>query len=537
MKSSGSLQSARRPASRRRRCSARRAWDAVLAAALLPLGAACSSPPISPAASPSGLPAYFRVEASGEIRLDDIRVPGRAWLDYLVQPDGSVTITALRATMRDLDIVTRFLFFDTDRERLRCTEFSNVGPIAGRLAAGGTIAVPSGAASLTGRSFAERAAGGGCTGLARQISAVNDRPLTVDHDPGRDRFRFSGSFTTTHRDRSFDVAIEMAGSYVNRPPIARIGVGGPGLDPELIQAGCPPLAGVNPPAADANDPAGLRLNLVSVSSDPDGSWGRSSIEREQWAHSTGGPFHFLGEGRVIGPVLFELDRDHRLELTVSDHLGARSRHSCQFRVADASPPTLTPPAPVTVRCSVPDGATPDTSSELAAFLAGATAADRADPEPLLLTPKVGGVEVAGSTLFPLGATTPVTFLARDRSGHVASELSAVTVAPRLRFWLPLPAVDPTLQLVPVTPRFEIGQGCGALRVVLESIRSSAPQLDPDDIVGAEIGSDDREFMIRARPAPGGRERVFEITYAAVDDQGREERHSEWLVVRGGQGQP
>lgn len=498
--------------------------------AVLAMG--CPSPTaVSPPAG-RGLAEQYKVRATGSIRLDDIRVPGRAWLDYLVYPDGRVTVTAMRANIPDLDIVTRFLFFETDRERLRCTEFSNTTAVDGRLMSGGVLVFPASAASLTGLSYTDREAGGGCTGSVRLITATNDRAFSLEHDPAHDRFRFRGAFVTSYHDKTFDLRIDMEGSYVNRPPEARIGVGGPDLDPDLIQGGCPPLTGINPPTAEANDPEGLRLSLLSVSTDPDGGWRRSDIEREQWAHSTGGPYEFLGEGRLIGPVLFELGLQHRLELTVSDRLGARGRDVCGFLVSDTTPPRIDPPDPITVPCTVPGGATPDTSAGLSEFLASATATDLADPEPSPLPPQVGGVDVEGSTLFPIGRSTTVVFRARDRNGLVGSDLSTVTVRHRLEITLPVAVVEPTLQPIRIEPTVRIDETCGSLRLVLESIRSSVPQLDPNDILEAELGTDDRDFAIRAVPAPSGADRTFEITYLAVDEGGREERHKELFVVRG-----
>lgn len=508
-------------------------WAATAVLGILAaLATSCSSPSPTPPPADRGLAAQYKVEVAGSIRLDDIRVPGRAWLDYLVFPDGRVTVTALRANIPDLDIVTRFLFFETDRERLRCTEFSNTAAVEGRLMSGGLLVFPASAASLAGLSYTDRDAGGACTGAVRLITATNDRAFSLEHDPAHDRFRFRGSFVTSYRDKTFDLRIDMDGSYVNRPPDARIGVGGPGLDPDLIQGGCPPLTGINPPTAEANDPEGLRLNLLSVSTDPDGGWGRSDIEREQWAHSTGGPYEFLGEGRLIGPVLFELGLQHRLELTVSDRLGARGRDVCGFLVSDTTPPAVDPPVPITVPCTVTGGATPDTSTGLAEFLQSATASDLVDPDPSPLPPQVDGADVDGSTLFPVGRSTTVVFRARDRHGLVGSDLSTVTVRYRLEITLPVAAVDPTLQPIRIEPSVRIDETCGPLRLVLESIRSNAPQLDPNDILEAELGTDDRDFVIRAVPAPSGADRVFEITYLAVDEAGREERHTEQLVVRG-----
>jgi hypothetical protein len=145
---------------------------------------------------------------------------------------------------------------------------------------------------------------------------------------------------------------------------------------------------------------------------------------------------------------------------------------------------------------------------------------------------VDGVDVDRSTLFPVGRSTTVVFRSRDLNGVVGSDLSTVTVRPRLVFTLPSPVIDPTLQPIRIQPRFRIDESCGSLRLVLESIRSTEPELDPNDVLDAEFGTDDRDFVIRAVPAADGSDRVFEITYLAVDEAGGEERHTEKLLVRG-----
>lgn len=105
--------------------------------------------------------------------------------------------------------------------------------------------------------------------------------------------------------------------------------------------------------------------------------------------------------------------------TATDDAGNSSSGSFRVVVRDTTPPTVTPPADVTVPATEADGAKGSASSALAAFLAGGSALDVVDVAPARLAPQVGGVDVDGSSLFPLG-TTPVTFRFVDDSGNIGS---------------------------------------------------------------------------------------------------------------------
>ncbi len=314
------------------------------------MGSGCRRPVPVAAGDPLALPRAYRVQADGELGISGLRLPGRLRMDYLVAPDGTVGVTDLTAWIRDVDIVTSFLFWETGRERLRCTKLSQTGTIFGRLEAGGRLLFPAGAAELTGVSFDRRAEDRTCPGLARQVTARNNAALTATHDPAGDHFAMSGSFRGRFRDEDVAIEIAMAGSFLNRPPAAQIGVFEPprpkGIsaaelpgDFDLPQGGCPPLRGTNPPGAVANSSEGLRLQLISLSSDPDGRGrgGRGDVARDVWSHSVdGGPFRSLGRTQIVPPVLFELHRDHVLVLTTSDHAGAAAREVCRFRVITAA---------------------------------------------------------------------------------------------------------------------------------------------------------------------------------------------------------
>lgn len=296
----------------------------------------CPSPPPPPV--DLELPQAYVAEASGEVDVDGLVFHGHARIDYLISPTDEVNITRLRFWIDDADIVVRGPFGgERRRERLRCTSFAIENPVTGRLNAGSPdkLIVATGAASVVGVSFGERAADRTCPGLARQITATNNADFELVHDPRSDRFEIATTFTGTLDGESVSIRIAMDGSFVNRPPVPLIGIGGPGLPVDSIQGACPPIVGTNPPYTPANDPEGLRVRLLSLASDPDGGTGRSDITREYWLHSDGGPFTLIGTRQLIGPVLFPNGSQNRLVLEVSDRSGARTRKICEFLVQPA----------------------------------------------------------------------------------------------------------------------------------------------------------------------------------------------------------
>ncbi len=95
---------------------------------------------------------------------------------------------------------------------------------------------------------------------------------------------------------------------------------------------------------------------------------------------------------------------------------------------DRTPPTVTPPAPVTVVATERGGARGSASPALATFLSGGSATDNLDPSPNRLAPQVAGSSAANNTFFPLG-TTGVTFRFQDVAGNIGSGNSSVRVVP------------------------------------------------------------------------------------------------------------
>jgi len=282
------------------------------------------------------IPQEYRAELNGLITLGDNIVPGRVLVDYQVYPDLQVVVTNLAVWMDDLDLVTPFLWWEVVREPLRCTFFRNDGAITGVLD-NGELVIPAGA-TILGHSFLKRDAQGKCTGKARRLDTASNAELRIIHDPAGNHIALSAAFDTSHEDNTFTVSLEAEGHYLNRPPVVELVVSGENVT--VGEDGCPSVEKGKPPIALANTPDGLQITLKSISYDPDGNWPkdfnlkrpRVDIAAEQWARSRRGGFSYLGEGRDIGPLLFEIGREHQLLLWVTDRYGAEARKLCHFQV-------------------------------------------------------------------------------------------------------------------------------------------------------------------------------------------------------------
>jgi hypothetical protein len=112
--------------------------------------------------------------------------------------------------------------------------------------------------------------------------------------------------------------------------------------------------------------------------------------------------------------------------TTTDTHGNSANGSFSVTVRDTTPPLVTPPVSITVPATEAGGARGSAWPAVAAFLAGASAKDIADPSPMQLSPQVGGANVDNTTLFPYGTTT-VKFRFRDASNNIGSASASVTV--------------------------------------------------------------------------------------------------------------
>jgi hypothetical protein len=282
------------------------------------------------------IPQSFWAEGEGLVSVGERSVPGRLRLQYLLYPDQRVVIPSLVVWMDDLDLIVLFLWWEAAREPLRCTAFRNPQPIQASLD-DGELVVPPGT-QLLGQSYYERQPDGTCKGKARRLEPATTTEMRIVHDPEGNRFAFTAEFDSSYDGNPFSVALELEGAYLNRPPVAELEAEADGLP--TAADGCPATDKGQPPIVPANSPQGLRVTLRSDAYDPDGHWpeganpkrSRVDLQFEQWARSGPNGFRFLGAGQEIGPVLFEVDREHRLLLWVTDRQGAESRKTCHFQV-------------------------------------------------------------------------------------------------------------------------------------------------------------------------------------------------------------
>lgn len=362
---------------------------------------------------------------------DGVVFPSTFEMNYeLDNATGRVNITRLYTTLADMDVTFHFLIFETGRVQIRCGSARNDTSIEGSVDASGNLTIAGGAATLAGASYDKRYPTGDCGGNVSAITLNNNAPLTGLLDPVSNRISFAGVFSATTEGRAYTVRLDMNGDYLNRPPVAIFGVDGPGLD-RFAQGGCPAvMRGGNPPepVAEANNPSGLKMFLKSFSQDPDGAWSGGDLRFDQWFHGRDSdPLKFIGESRRLGPLVFEFGPMHHLELETIDRAGARAVSTCDFRVVDTTPPTVTAPASTTVVETLSGGATPSTSDALRSFLAGASATDSVSSSPKPLPSLVNGKEVTDTTFFPTGSWTAVQFRFVDGFGNVGVATSSVNV--------------------------------------------------------------------------------------------------------------
>jgi hypothetical protein len=117
------------------------------------------------------------------------------------------------------------------------------------------------------------------------------------------------------------------------------------------------------------------------------------------------------------PTFFPLG-DTVVTFTSTDSSGVVSTVTTTVTIADSTGPQITVPSDITVTANVAEGAEASLS-EIVSFLAGTTAVDAVDPNPV-----IGNDAPA---IFPVGDTT-VTFTATDASGNQSTETAVVSVA-------------------------------------------------------------------------------------------------------------
>ena len=126
------------------------------------------------------------------------------------------------------------------------------------------------------------------------------------------------------------------------------------------------------------------------------------------------------------PAHIELNLDQEVSTPITIPLGAELG-----LIDDTTAPVVKPPADIVIAATEDGGTRVSASSELAAFLAAATALDDTDPFVSPLLPQIKGVDIAEDTLFPVGVTA-VTFRFQDASGKTGTATANVTVNPGLQ---------------------------------------------------------------------------------------------------------
>jgi hypothetical protein len=237
-----------------------------------------------------------------------------------------------------------------------------------------------------------------------------------------------------------------------------------------------------------------------------------------------------GEVEVTGPDT--LTSDARIRINSNGNVFFAL--SDQIAVQDTLPPSVSCPIDAVAECTGSNGID-KTDPALAAFFSGASATDVCDASVLQPDNNAPG-------FLPLGDTS-VLFSTTDSSGNIGScsaNIAVVdTVAPTIsvsvtpdRFF---PA--PNHKLRRVTASVTVDDGCDANpTVVLESITSNEADNglgDGDtasDIEGADFGTEDYTFFLRAERAGTGTGRIYTVTYTVTDGSGNTSSASATVTV-------
>lgn len=190
--------------------------------------------------------------------------------------------------------------------------------------------------------------------------------------------------------------------------------------------------------------------------------------------------------------------------------------SGEFSIEDTIPPEITVPGDVTAECESPEGTYVE--------IGDATAVDICDAD----------VDVSSDApadgIFSLGETV-VTWTAVDDSANTSWDEQLVTVEdttpPELEIILsPDTLWPPNHKMAAISALITTSDICDASPIVsLVSITSNEPDNGigdgntVNDIQGADIDTDDREFSLRSERSGPGSGRIYTVTYEAVDSSG------------------
>lgn len=220
------------------------------------------------------------------------------------------------------------------------------------------------------------------------------------------------------------------------------------------------------------------------------------------------------------PALFGLGTT-AVTFSAADDSGNASQCVANVAVVDTIAPRIQCPAPLTVECTGPSGVRAD-DPQLNSFFSGVSATDVCSP--------MLAISNNAPVVLPLGQTI-VSFTTTDPGGNGAGCASTVTVAdtvaPEATVTLNKEALwPPDHRLVPIAARVSVADRCDPLvSFQLVSITSNEPDNGlgdgdtPGDIQGAEPGTADTRFSLRAERSGLGSGRVYTIVYRTADDAG------------------
>lgn len=266
------------------------------------------------------------------------------------------------------------------------------------------------------------------------------------------------------------------------------------------------------PACDAGAPIVAECNGAMTSVMLDGS-ASSDPDCDPLTLSWSGAFVGGVTAGVMPTVDFGSTGMFPIGLTVSDGDDS-SMCATDVTVQDTLPPSLTPPADVVAECEGPAGALVDIGTPFVS--------DICDP-----TVMVGNDAPA---VFPLGDTI-VTWTASDDDGNVSQAMQTVTVEdttpPSLELSLDPESIwPPNHRLHTIQATIEVSDVCDpGPTVVLDFVLSSEPDNDrgdgntSGDVRSATVGTDDREFGVRAERDGRRGGRTYTAQYTAEDASG------------------
>ena len=235
---------------------------------------------------------------------------------------------------------------------------------------------------------------------------------------------------------------------------------------------------------------------------------------------------FIGSGRIIDCNLSF--GEHIIILEVIDRAGASDVDEVTIVIQDTTQPVFTTiPQDLTVEC---DGNY--NVAELNAWLAGVAAVDKCGSV-TITNDFVGIPNECGAT----GSAT-VTWTAEDEYGNTATTTATFTIVdttpPEFEFSItPTVLWPPTHKMVKITPSWTVSDECDASPDVLlvsivmnEGDNTIGDGHTTDDI---QIG-DDGTIYLRSERSGTGNDRLYTITYQAVDDCGNAAVRSATVTV-------